>query len=258
MRSCSVFSNRTPFELNTMFTICTDERELLPSLRARRLFSFVEKCYRLFPERGPMTNTKSDPIIDPTRRDFLRKSFAGMGWVMAGTTLSRCASEGNGSADDEQYRQPRTAPRPRRERPPPPRWDSPAASSRARGCRSAARTTSGTPPPTVARCSRTDDGGWIYVSNSETPPQVGGGASALRFSSNGDIVDAYRILSDTWQNCAGGATPWGTWLSCEETDAGHVWECDPLGERDGVRASGHGGRSSTKRPRSTKPINTHT
>ncbi|MGB5683814.1 MAG: hypothetical protein WBM47_18335 [Polyangiales bacterium] len=44
-----------------------------------------------------MVNRKTKPIIDPTRRDFLRTSFSGMGWIMAGTTLTRCASEGDGS-----------------------------------------------------------------------------------------------------------------------------------------------------------------
>jgi secreted PhoX family phosphatase len=76
-----------------------------------------------------------------------------------------------------------------------------------------------------------DDGGWILVSNSET---VRGGASALRFRRDGKVVDAYRILDGTRQNCSGGGTPWGTWLSCEEVEDGLVWECDPGGRRDPV------------------------
>ncbi len=80
----------------------------------------------------------------------------------------------------------------------------------------------------------TDDGGWIYVSNSETLSFLGGGASAVRFSSSGQIIDAYRILGGTNTNCAGGATPWGTWLSCEEIDFGRVFECDPYGEKEAI------------------------
>ena len=75
----------------------------------------------------------------------------------------------------------------------------------------------------------TEEGGWIYVSNSETPARAGGGAGALRFASDGSIRGAYRILGDTTLNCAGGPTPWGTWLSCEETAEGYVHECDPTG-----------------------------
>ena len=85
--------------------------------------------------------------------------------------------------------------------------------------------------PDGGACFATPEGGWVYTSNSESIP---GGASAIRFNGNGDIVDAYRILSGTLVNCSGGPTPWGTWLSCEEFDGGRVFECDPLQPSRGV------------------------
>ncbi|MCX2925531.1 alkaline phosphatase PhoX [Streptomyces sp. NEAU-W12] len=83
-----------------------------------------------------------------------------------------------------------------------------------------------------------DGSGWIYVSNSEINPS--GGAGAVRFSATGAVTGAYRILSGTRQNCAGGSTPWNTWLSCEEVDRGYVYETDPWGTKAAVRRDAMG------------------
>ncbi len=74
--------------------------------------------------------------------------------------------------------------------------------------------------------SRENLNGWIYVSNEESKT---GGVGALKFNANGDVIDAYRILDNTLYNCAGGKTPWNTWISGEEIPYGLMWECDPYG-----------------------------
>lgn len=89
-----------------------------------------------------------------------------------------------------------------------------------------------------------DDGGWIYTVNSEIPinSPPAGGASSIRFDAEGNIVDAYRVLSGTQFNCAGGVSPDGKWLSCEEDFGGHgaVWVCDPTGREEARRAEAMG------------------
>ncbi|MGH9226453.1 MAG: alkaline phosphatase PhoX [Acidimicrobiales bacterium] len=74
-------------------------------------------------------------------------------------------------------------------------------------------------------------------------PAASGGTTNLVFDPDaGALVESYASLSGTIRNCAGGPTPRGTWLSCEETTNvsaagvrhGYVFEVPADGVSDAV------------------------
>ncbi|GAA0600278.1 alkaline phosphatase PhoX [Streptomyces crystallinus] len=73
-------------------------------------------------------------------------------------------------------------------------------------------------------------------------PAASGGCTVVEVHPHGGPVAEWVGIAGTSTNCAGGATPWGTWLTCEETedragsggmtkDHGYVFEVDPYDRR---------------------------
>ncbi len=51
------------------------------------------------------------------------------------------------------------------------------------------------------------------------PGALGGGCTVVEVTRNGRRRSEWVGISGTVGNCAGGPTPWGSWLTCEETEA---------------------------------------
>lgn len=97
-------------------------------------------------------------------------------------------------------------------------------------------------------------GGYILVRNHEVngpvaafgdpalayDPSTGGGTTTVWVTGDGQVQHAEVSLNGTQMNCMGGRTPWGSWLTCEETVNGPGIGPDFTGASNATLTQPHG------------------
>nr|WP_299382788.1 alkaline phosphatase PhoX [Allomuricauda sp.] len=60
------------------------------------------------------------------------------------------------------------------------------------------------------------DSNQIYDNGNGTNPGLGGTTTLIYDENKAEVVEEFMSLAGTYRNCAGGVSPWGTWITCEE------------------------------------------
>lgn len=74
----------------------------------------------------------------------------------------------------------------------------------------------------------------VYDPGRGSTPGAGGTTTTIFNPQTSEVLEQYLSLAGTELNCAGGATPWGSWLSCEEVfkSPGMGWSAARIVHRD--------------------------